>query len=125
MRSADYFQQLDEATVKFYPEEQQVSDFDWLVDQYDVGEGLLYKTTKVVVRRGLIVAYRSLVTAGRQLVEDKTFVHIADVQTITEVLSCELRNKSVNDDTTTIKKRDDDSSCSDLKVASILTAHQA
>ena len=28
-------------------------------------EGLLYKTTRVVVRRGLIVGFRSLITAGK------------------------------------------------------------
>ena len=30
-RSADYFCELDEATVKCYSEERLVSDFDWLV----------------------------------------------------------------------------------------------
>ena len=42
-----------------------MSDFDWLVDQYHVDEGLHYKTTRVVARRSLVVAFRSLVTAGR------------------------------------------------------------
>ena len=28
-------------------------------------EGLLYKTTRVVVRRSLIVGFRSLITAGK------------------------------------------------------------
>ena len=50
-------------------------------------EGLLYKTTTVVVRRVLVVAYRSLVTAGRQQVEDKTLIHTTDVQTMTEAFS--------------------------------------
>ena len=54
-------------------------------------EGLLYKTTRVVVRRGLIIAYRFLVTAGRQQVEDKTPIH---VETMTEAFSRELQNKS-------------------------------
>ena len=38
----------------------------------------------VVVRRGLIVSFRALITAGKQQVEDKTPIHIADVQTMTE-----------------------------------------
>ena len=33
-RSADYFGELDEATVKCDPEERLVSDFDWMVDSY-------------------------------------------------------------------------------------------
>ena len=70
-RSADYFRELDEETVKIYAEEQQVSDFDWPVVRYHMDKGLLYKPARVVVRIGLIVACRSLVTAGRQQVEDK------------------------------------------------------
>ena len=48
----------------------QLSSFDWLVGQYYLDEGLLYKTARVVVRGGLIVEYHSLVTAGSQQVED-------------------------------------------------------
>ena len=66
-RSADYFRKLDEATVKAHPEERQVGDFDWLVGQYHMDEGLLYKTTRVVIRRGLIVGFRSLITPLQQL----------------------------------------------------------
>ena len=58
-RSAYYFRELDEATVKSHPEERQVGDIDWLVGQYHLDEGLLYKTTTVVVRRGLFVDFRS------------------------------------------------------------------
>ena len=46
-RSADYFRELDKATVKVYPEERQVSEIDWLVGQNHMGERLLYKTTRV------------------------------------------------------------------------------
>ena len=65
--------------MKSDTEERRVSDFDWLVGQHHIDEGLLYKTTRVVVRRGLIVGIRTLITAGRQHLEDKTPVHIADV----------------------------------------------
>ena len=44
----------------------------------------LYKITRVFVRRGLIVGFRISITAGKQQVEDKTLIHIADIQTITE-----------------------------------------
>ena len=96
-RSADYFRELDEATVKSDPEERRVSDFDWLVGQHHIDEGLLYnKTTRVVVRRGLIVGFRALITAGRQQVEYKTPVHIADVQSMTEEFLRRLRMKPVS-----------------------------
>ena len=66
-RSADYFRELDEATVKCGPEERQVSDFDWLVGQHHMDSALLNKTTRVVVRRGLNVGFRALIgeAAGR------------------------------------------------------------
>ena len=63
-RSADYFQELDEATVTTDPEEWRVDEFNWLIGRYHMDEGLLYKATRVVVRRGLLVGYRSLITAG-------------------------------------------------------------
>ena len=62
--------------MKCHPEERLVSDFDWLVGQHHMHGGLLYKTPRVVVRRGLIVGFRALITAGKQQVEDKTPIHI-------------------------------------------------
>ena len=97
-RSADYFRELDEATVKSDPDERRVSDFDWLVGQHRIDKGLLYETSRVVVRRGLIVGFRALITAGRQQVEDKTPLHIADVQNMTEEFLRRLRKKPVSHD---------------------------
>ena len=86
-RSVEYFQELDAATVKLDPNERSVSDYDWLVGQYHMEDGLLYKTTRVVVRRGLIVGFRSLITNGKKMIEDnKVPIHIADVQLMTEEL---------------------------------------
>ena len=50
-------------------------------------ERLLYKTTGVVERKGLIVGYCALVTAGRMQSVEKTPIHIADVQAMTEEFS--------------------------------------
>ena len=44
----------------------------------------IYRVNRVVVRKGVTVAYRSLVTAGKMGVEDKTTIHIADVEWITK-----------------------------------------
>ena len=41
----------------------------------DDEDGLLYHVNTVVVRKGVIVAYRSLVTAGKMGVENKTPAH--------------------------------------------------
>ena len=51
--------------MKCNPEKCWVSNFHWLVGQYHIDEGLLYKAT-------------------RQQVEDMTPVHIAEVQSMTE-----------------------------------------
>ena len=56
------------------------------------------KTTRVVVRKGLIVGFRALITAGRQQMEDKTPVHVADLQSMTEEFSRRLRLKLVSHD---------------------------
>ena len=82
----DNFQEPDEATVKFHPEERQVSDLDCLMGQLHGRR----TTPRGFVRRGLIVAYRSLVNSDRQQVEDETPAHIADVQTMTEAFSWKL-----------------------------------
>jgi hypothetical protein len=93
-RSADYFKELDEAIVKVDSEERSVNDFNWLVGKYHMEDGLLYKTTRVVVRKGLIVGYRSLITDGKTMIEDKTPIHIADLQSMTEELAQRLHKKS-------------------------------
>ena len=56
-RSADYYRELDEATVKVDHQERHVSDFDWLVGQHYMEDGLLYKTTRVVVRKVSLLAF--------------------------------------------------------------------
>ena len=50
-------------------------------------EGLLYNTTRVVVWRCLIVGFRALVTAGKQQIEDKIPIHIAELKSMTELRS--------------------------------------
>ena len=48
---------------------------------------------RVVVRKGVLVAYRSLVTAGYMAVEDKTPIHIADVEHMTNGVDSGGRSK--------------------------------
>ena len=60
---------MDEETVKVDPQERHVSDFDWILSQHHMGDGLIYETTRVVVRKGQIVDFRAHITAGRQQIE--------------------------------------------------------
>jgi hypothetical protein len=59
-RSADYFKELDDTIiVKVDSEERSVDDINWLVGKYHMEDGLFYKTTRVVVRKTLVVGHRS------------------------------------------------------------------
>jgi hypothetical protein len=44
----------------------------------------MFKTDRVVIRKGVIVAYRSLITAGKAGVEDKMPIQVADVEEMTQ-----------------------------------------
>ena len=50
------------------------------------------------MRRGLIVGFHALITAGRQQVEGKTPVYIANVQRMTEEFLRRLQKKPVGHD---------------------------
>ena len=100
-QSADYFQEQDEATVNTDPKERRVDEFNWLIGRYHMDEGLLYKTTRVVVRRGLIVGYRSLITPGSSRLKKRLPFTIADMQATIEEFSRRQRK-------TTVRQDDDD-----------------
>jgi hypothetical protein len=57
-------------------------DFKHLIGTYHIDDesSLLYVVNRIVVRQGLIVAYRSLATAGKATTKDTTPIHIADVE---------------------------------------------
>ena len=46
--SADYFGELNKATVNFDPEERHVSDYDWRVSQYHIDEGILSRIRQLL-----------------------------------------------------------------------------
>ena len=67
--------------------------------RYYIDEGHLYKTIRVIVRRGHIIGVRALITAGeKQVKKNKTAVHIADVQGMTEEFLRRLQNKPASHD---------------------------
>jgi hypothetical protein len=81
-REEEYFNEIDALKVKVADAPKTVEDFQYLIGTYHVDDesGLLYVVNRVIVRKGLIVAFRSLVTAGKTTIEDKTPIHIADVE---------------------------------------------
>jgi hypothetical protein len=97
-RSEEYHKELDEQIVKTDPEPRQVEDFMYLVGEYHMDDGLMYKTTRVVVCKRLIVGFRALVLSGRQQIEEKTPIHIADIKDMTEVMAKGLKRRCDKDD---------------------------
>ena len=73
-------------TVKFALDVKCLDEFEYLVNTHHVDDEdeLLYRVNSVVVRKGVIVAYQSLVTPGKMGVDDKTSIPIADVELMTE-----------------------------------------
>eukprot|EP00602_Paraphysomonas_sp_CaronLab_P004809 CAMPEP_0185023452 /NCGR_PEP_ID=MMETSP1103-20130426/6129_1 /TAXON_ID=36769 /ORGANISM="Paraphysomonas bandaiensis, Strain Caron Lab Isolate" /LENGTH=1343 /DNA_ID=CAMNT_0027556055 /DNA_START=49 /DNA_END=4080 /DNA_ORIENTATION=+ len=84
-RSESYFAEIDALRVKEAERPKIVSDYAGLEGTYHIDDedGLLYKTTRVVERKGVIVAYRSLVTAGRKHIEHRVPIHVEDVVRMT------------------------------------------
>jgi hypothetical protein len=83
LREKEYFKEMDAATVRENPDAQRLEDFLYLVGTHHNDEGFLYKTTRVIVRKGLIVGYRALITSGRQMVEEQVSIHVADIVLMT------------------------------------------
>ena len=70
-------------------ESQDPSTFQSLVGTHHIDDedGLVYETTRVVTRKGFIVAYRRLVTSEETKPrEEATPIHIADVARMTAAL---------------------------------------
>ncbi len=90
-RGDDYYKELDEIyELKTSPEERAVEDYADLVGAYHIDEGLLFKTTRIVVRKGLIVGYRALVVAGKTCLEEKTPIHVADLKEMSDIFAKRL-----------------------------------
>ncbi len=82
-RDKEYYAELEEALVKTDPLDRSVEEFKHLIGSYHVDDGFLFKTTRVVVRKGLIVAFRALVTAGKEQIEEKVPIHVRDIAELT------------------------------------------
>jgi hypothetical protein len=84
--TADYFSELEKLKIEVAPDLQRLEDYDYLMGTHHIDDedGLVYETTRVVVRKGFIVAYRRLVTPGeRKPREEATPTHVADVARMT------------------------------------------
>jgi hypothetical protein len=83
LREEEYFKELKASTVTQTPDAHNLEDYLYLVGSHHIDEGFLYKTTRVIVRKGLIVGYRALITSGRQMIEEQVSIHIADIVLLT------------------------------------------
>jgi hypothetical protein len=75
------------------------ADYQYLIGQHhlDDEDGLVYETTRVVVRKGFIVAYRRLITSGEfKPREESTPIHIADIVRMTAALQSTPIDDSVS-----------------------------
>jgi hypothetical protein len=88
--SAEYFSELEKLKIEVAEESRDPADYDFLIgmNHLDDEDGLVYQTTRVVVRQGYIVGYRKLLntTAGAAPREEKTPIHIADIVRMTAML---------------------------------------
>ena len=97
--TADYFSELEKLKIEVAPDSQRLEDYDYLVGTHHIDDedGLVYETTRVVVRKGFIVAYRRLVTSGeRKPREEATPIHVADVVRMTAALHVPRIDDSVS-----------------------------
>lgn len=96
--TAEYFSELEKLKIEVASDAKDPADYSFLVgtQHLDDEDGLLYETTRVVVQKGFIVAYRRLVTsAGVKPREETTPIHIADVARMTATLQCPSPDDSV------------------------------
>jgi hypothetical protein len=84
--TSDYFAELDRLKIDVASEEKDPASYSHLVGTHhlDDEDGLVYETTRVVVRKGYIVAFRRLVTDSElKPREEATPIHIADIVRMT------------------------------------------
>jgi hypothetical protein len=84
------FSELEQFKIEVDSNPQDPSHYDFLVGTkyIDDEDGLVYEITRVVVRKGFIVAFRRLVVTfdGAQPREESTPIHVADVDRMTAAL---------------------------------------
>ena len=81
-----YFAELDRLKIDVASEEKDLASYSHLVGTHhlDDEDGLVYETTRVVVRKGYIVAFRRLVTDSElKPREEATPIHIANIVSMT------------------------------------------
>ena len=77
-RDEEYFAEIDQL---FKLKIRNPKDFNYLIGLHhqDDEDGLIYETTRVAVRKGIIVAYRRMVCSDVTTREEKTPIHIQEV----------------------------------------------
>ena len=96
-RSIEYYKELDEAAAVFTgPDAESVEDYQYLVgmNHIDDEDGLLYETKSVIERKGVIVAYRAMVTGSRAQRTEKQCIHVKDIAQLTAQLEHDVEVSS-------------------------------
>ncbi len=74
------------AQVPIVQGERTLKEYDYLIGKQHIDDedGLLYQVTRIGERRGVIVAWRGLVTASGKITESRVPIHIYDIELLTK-----------------------------------------
>ena len=81
-RSQEYYEEIDNLSAETSDKPEDIVDYMYLVGLRHVDGHLPFVTTRVVIRKGLIVAYRKLAQDGNAT-DEQTPIHIKDVERMT------------------------------------------
>jgi hypothetical protein len=81
-RPSEYYNEIDNLATEMSDKTEDVSDYKYLEGLKHVDALLPYVTTRVIVRKGLIVGFRKLDRDGNE-VEEQTPIHIKDIEKMT------------------------------------------
>ena len=81
-RSQEYYEEIDNLSAEMSDKPEDFVDYMYLVGLRHVDDHLPFVTTRVVIRKGLIVVYRKLAQDGNDT-EEQTPIHIKDVEKMT------------------------------------------
>jgi hypothetical protein len=81
-RPSEYYNEIDNLATEMSDKTEDVSDYKYLEGLKHVDALLPYVTTRVIVRKGLIVVFKKLDRDGNA-VEEQTPIHIKDIEKMT------------------------------------------
>jgi hypothetical protein len=110
-RPSEYYDEIDNLAIEMSDKSEDVNDFKYLEGLKHVDGLLPYVTTRVIVRKGLIVGFRKLDREGND-VEEQTPIHVKDIEKMThesnhsDRIFDSLRKETEEEEATTTKNVD-------------------